>query len=160
MRFAVTFAALFVLTCPVNADEKAKARAKASAALALAKAAQLAERAPVAMVDDLSSAYAKAKAEGKPIVVWVGCKDDDKCNDYKVVREKLKETIHATTPDYNGSSKRRTILLTPKGNQWEQVLEWDFIPSADDIRKAIPAKQPTAIQPTGFFIGQDCPTGA
>lgn len=160
MRFVFTFVALFALTLPATADDKAKARAKASAALALAKAAQMAERAPVAATDDLSSAYTKAKAEGKPIVVWVGCKDDDKCMDCRKVREKLTDTVHAVTPDYNGSSKRRTILLAPKGGQWEQVLEWDFIPSVEDIRKAIPTKQPTAIQPTGFFIGQDCSTGA
>ena len=171
VRYVLAAVFMLFITCLAFGDDpgnaKAKAKAKAAAAFALAEAEANAVKAKVNKPTALPLPEAKALSarEGKPLALWVGCKDDDSCKDCRAVRAATTECVHAIADEHDGDKTRRVILLDKSGNT---VMTWkEMVPKLEDFRKELKAtpKQtvaPSPAVPSGFFInaaGELCQNG-
>jgi len=167
-RIVLSLTCLLALSCIVfGGDDKAKAKAKAAAAFKFAEAEAEAKKiSNAAPCLPYQAAKELALKQSKPLVLWVGCKDDITCKDCKIVRAEYTEAVHGIADDWQGDSTRRVILFTPKGSGLDQVMSWEkMIPKIEDLKKALgvlPKPASVPVIPSGFFInaaGELCTTG-
>jgi hypothetical protein len=128
--------AALALLCPfAAADDALVAQNRARAMLTLAKAQR--DRHDHGCMTDIAQATARARAEGRPLCVWIGG-----CEKHTPLRQALAECVHCHVASFNGSAVPRLVVPYPESpTGWAAYLR-DTLGqvTADDVRQTIHAR--------------------